>query len=136
MPPTWRGVRPAALSSPMSRCCSLARALTRIATTATTTMPSSTLKAVSTTVVAWVSATAVSRMCCQVWRITPPEQVSSEQRVRWSAGRDASVASANAGAADGSSRRIACVQFQPPGSGAMRCSVARVVQAVPGWESG
>ena len=37
---TWRGVRPTALSSPISRCCSLARAPTRIATTANTTTSS------------------------------------------------------------------------------------------------
>jgi hypothetical protein len=37
---TWRGVRPTALSSPISRCCWLARAPTRIATTENTTKSS------------------------------------------------------------------------------------------------
>ena len=36
----WRGVKPTALSRPISRCCWLARAPTRIATTANTTTSS------------------------------------------------------------------------------------------------
>ena len=36
----WRGVRPTALSSPISRYCALARAPTRMATTAKTTTSS------------------------------------------------------------------------------------------------
>ena len=36
----WRGVTPTAFSSPISRCCAVARAPTRIATTAKTTTSS------------------------------------------------------------------------------------------------
>jgi hypothetical protein len=44
----WRGVTPTAFSNPISRCCALARAVTRIATTAKTTASRTIVYVVST----------------------------------------------------------------------------------------
>jgi hypothetical protein len=122
---TCRGVSPTALSSPISRCCALARAPTRIATTANTTTSSTIVWATRMIASGCVSRSASARCC---------------SHVRTRKGRGAPTAAAarvaKAGAVAGSLSRTACVQVQRLRSGSIRSNAARVTQARPGLERG
>ncbi len=122
---TWRGVRPTAFSSPISRCCSLVRAPTRIATTENTTKSSTIVYVVRVIRIGSASRSASARCRCHVRTSKGVPGVT-----------DAAARSAKAGAVEGSLSRMACVQFQRSRSGTIRASVARATQPTPGFERG
>ena len=121
----------------MSRCCSLARALTRIATTATTTMPSSTLKAVSTTVRGVGVGDRPSRACAARSGGSRRPSRSPGAR-RWLPGRDARQRRLGERRRRGRLVEPDRLRPVPAARGRARpaSSVSRVTQAAPGWRGG